>query len=128
MTQESAVVSWKTGALDAWDTFEALLAAKKYAHALFFLHLAFEKLLKAIVIHKTDTPPPPTHDLVRLAESAGLTLDEEKIQQLAEISTFNVAARYDEEKLQLHQKATPAYLQDWQHKGKELFEQLSAFL
>lgn len=80
------------------------------------------------MIHTTDTPPPPTHDLVRLAESAGLTLDKEKIQQLAEISTFNVAARYDEEKLQLHKKATASYLQDWLHKGTKLFEELSAFL
>lgn len=36
MTQETAISSWTAGAHEAWDTFEALLAAKKYAHALFF--------------------------------------------------------------------------------------------
>lgn len=128
MTQEDAVILWKTGAHDAWETFEALCAAKKYTHALFFLHLALEKLLKALVIQKTNASPPPTHDLVRLAQTAGVALDNEKIEQLAEVSTFNVAARYDEEKLQLHKKATPAYLRDWQRLGKELFEYLSAFL
>lgn len=128
MTQEAAIAAWRDGANDAWETFEALCSVKKYAHALFFLHLALEKLLKAVVIHKTDNAPPPTHDLVRLAQSAGMALDEEKTQQFAEVSTFNVAARYDEEKLQLHNKATPAYLRDWKRRGKELFEYLSAFL
>ncbi len=117
MTQETAVAAWRDGANDAWETFEALCAAKKYTHALFFLHLALEKLLKAAVIHKTDNSPPPTYDLVRLAQSAGMALGEEMIGQLAEVSTFNIAARYDVEKLQLHKKATAVYLEDWQGRG-----------
>lgn len=74
MTQQETVKSWLSGARDAWDTFEKLFTDAKYHHALFFLHMALEKCLKAIIIKRTDAPPPATHDLLRLAQASGVSL------------------------------------------------------
>ena len=67
MTQEAAIKIWVDGSIDAIDTAQKLFDSKKYNHSLFFLHLAIEKILKAIFIHKYDTAPPYTHDLIVLA-------------------------------------------------------------
>lgn len=56
MTQQETVKSWLSGAIDAWDTFEKLFTDAKYHHALF------------------DAAPPATHDLLRLAQTAGVSL------------------------------------------------------
>ena len=98
---------WLTSSTDDLDTAEKLFAAKKYHHCLFFVHLAIEKLLKAIYVSKKNDAAPPIHDLVRLAQKTeAVHLDDATIAQLTEISTFNVAARYDDYKLQFHKKAT----------------------
>jgi HEPN domain-containing protein len=128
MSQDEAILIWKNGAIDAWDTFETLFSSKKYLHALFFLHLALEKLLKAIIIKQTDQPAPVVHDLIRLAEKINLTIDNQVLSELGEISTFNVAARYDDTKLQLYKKATIEYTQKWKMIGKFWFDRLLKLL
>ena len=50
------------------------------------------------------------------------------LKELDEISTFNVAARYDIFKLRLHQKATPEYAKNWMESGKRLFEKFLGLL
>ena len=68
------------------------------------------------------------HDLVRLAQAGGVTPDDQMIAHLAEISTFNVAARYDDEKLQFYKKATANYAAQWQTIGHTLFEKFQHIL
>jgi HEPN domain-containing protein len=80
-----------------------------YSHALFFCHLCIEKMLKAVIVKKTNSAPPFVHDLVRLAEKAGIVLDDKNKTDLSEISTFNIAARYDDYKLQFAKKATKVF-------------------
>lgn len=60
------------------------------------MHLALEKLLKAHVCRKTNDIAPPIHNLVRLAEKAGLFLNEEQLKLLAEANEFNIEGRYPE--------------------------------
>ncbi len=43
---------WKKGALEDWDISDQLLQNGKIRHALFFTHLALEKLLIGIVLPK----------------------------------------------------------------------------
>lgn len=45
-----------------------------YNYALFFWQMVLEKLLKALIIHRTDTHPLPVHDLVKLAKLAQIEL------------------------------------------------------
>jgi len=125
MGDSSIANYWKNSATDALDTADKLFASKKYHHSLFFLHLAVEKLLKAIYVQRKNEAAPVGHDLIRLAEKAKIALDEKMMRELAEISTFNVAARYDDYKFKFYKKATYEFTLKWQEIGKRLFKQFS---
>ncbi|MBI3577639.1 HEPN domain-containing protein [Candidatus Gottesmanbacteria bacterium] len=112
---------WKTSSKDDLDTAKKLFEAKKYHHSLFFVHLALEKILKAIHISMQKQAALPIHDLVRLAEKATVKINPEVTLQLAEISTFNVAARYDDYKFKFYKKATREYARKWLAIGNKLY-------
>lgn len=63
---------------------------------LFFAHLALEKVIKAHVWRVRKEMPPRFHNLIRLAEIAELTLDDQKRKILAEINEFNIEGRYSD--------------------------------
>lgn len=120
MTQAEAVKTWLEGADDAWDTAQKLFSVQKYHHALFFAQLYLEKLLKALTYHLKDNHPVFTHDLVLLTERLNLPISPEQIEDLREISKFNVSARYDELKRELYRKATPEFTSIWMRKTDNL--------
>lgn len=128
MDTTEAVQYWKASANDAFDTSDKLFESKKFDHSLFFVHLSIEKILKALYIQIKQESPIFIHDLVRLTESCELTITEEQKLQLAEISTFNVSARYDDYKLKFYKKATDSYSDQWRNIGKELFNYFSSKL
>lgn len=122
MTQEKAVKIWVDGAIDALDTCDKLFKSKKYHHALFFLHLALEKIIKALYISKLDTSPPYTHDLKELIVSIESNVEKEELEQLGEITKYNVSARYDDYKYKIYKLATKEYTLEWIKIGKKLYE------
>ncbi len=109
MDTTKLTVYWRDASEEKWKTAEALMKSERYADALFFCHLTLEALLKAAVVVKTKEYPPYQHDLVDLARRAGVSLDEKKTEELAEITTFNIRARYDDFKLSFYRKATKEY-------------------
>ena len=62
---------WRAGALEDWDVGAGLVRDGKTRHGLFFVHLAIEKALKALVTRKTAEVPPRIHNLPKLAQLAG---------------------------------------------------------
>lgn len=120
MTAQDAAKFWHEGADDALATAQALMDAKRYHHALFFCHLAIEKILKAKIVVVTQEPPLPIHDLLRLAEISRLTMTDEQVLWLREIDKFNIAARYDDYKRKFYKKATKAFATLWFERVKEL--------
>lgn len=128
MTLEDALNNWKQGAADALDTAEKLFADKKYHHALFFVHLAIEKLIKALHQKLRKEPAPPLHNLSRLAELSSIDINQELEDQLKEISTFNLSARYDDFKLSFYKKATREYAIKWLDISKKLYKKFSDLL
>ena len=124
-SERDVVKYWVTASAEDFDSAEILYQNKKYHHALFFCHLSIEKMLKAIVVKSTGAAPPLSHDLVRLAERAGLDLSEPKKNELAEITTFNIAARYDDYKLSFQEKATEEFSLKYLKKTGEILEWLS---
>lgn len=128
MTSEDLIRHWKDSAIDSLDIAGTLFLPDKYHHCPFFLHLAIEKILKAVFVKRKNNTPPATHDLVRLAEAAGLPTTENRKLELAEISSFNVSARYDDYKKQFYAKATKEYAEKWLDKGKTIFIELEAML
>jgi HEPN domain-containing protein len=105
-SEQEVVKYWLIASKEDFDSAEILFENKKYHHALFFCHLSIEKMLKAIIVKSAKTAPPLIHDLIRLAEKAKLPLSEAQINELAEITTFNIEARYDDYKLSFRKKAT----------------------
>jgi len=124
-SERDVVKYWVTASAEDFDSAEILYQNKKCHHALFFCHLSIEKMLKAIVVKSTGAAPPLSHDLVRLAERAGLDLSEPKKNELAEITTFNIAARYDDYKLSFQEKATEEFSLKYLKKTGEILEWLS---
>ncbi len=90
------IVYWRNGAKEDWVVAQELLENGRIRHGLFFVHLALEKALKAHVCQKTHDLAPRIHNLVRLAELAGVSLSQEQIDVLADINTFNIEGRYPE--------------------------------
>jgi AbiV family abortive infection protein len=124
-TEQEVVKYWLTASEEDFDSAEILFQNKKYHHALFFCHLSIEKMLKAIVVKSTRTAPPLIHDLVRLAEKAGLDLSEPQKDELAEITTFNIGARYDDYKLSFRKKAKRQFSLRYLKKTREMLQWLS---
>lgn len=121
MTEAEAVQAWKDSAIENLETAEDLLKLSKRHHALFFVHLALEKILKGLHQFLKHQPSLYIHDLYKLAIEAGLEISEEDKVKLDEISTFNVAARYDIFKQRLYLKATKEFTDKWMEIGKKLF-------
>ena len=65
-----------------------LFQSKDYHWALFIGHLVLERLLKAIIVKKTNEHAPHSHDLRRLAKLSGLEFIPEYIGWLDTITTF----------------------------------------
>lgn len=117
----TTVEYWITSSKDDLDTAKKLFEAHKYHHSLFFVHLALEKILKALYVSKQKQATLPIHDLVRLAEKTHVNINPEVILELAEISTFNIAARYDDYKFKFYKKATYEYARKWLRIGDKLY-------
>ncbi|MBF0236005.1 MAG: HEPN domain-containing protein, partial [Desulfamplus sp.] len=76
------------------------------SYALFFGHLALEKMLKALCVKEHREHAPPIHNLVRLAKIAGIELDVQTESHLVTITAFNIESRYPDFKSSFRQKCT----------------------
>jgi HEPN domain-containing protein len=85
---------WRSGAEEDFEVAGELLARGHSRHALFFAHLALEKLLKALVCRTTNDLAPRTHNLVRLAEGSSLLLESHHTDILADMNAFCFEGRY----------------------------------
>ncbi len=120
MSQEEAVKYWIASAEEDWSVAQGLLKSAKYNHALFFLQLTLEKLIKAVHVSQKDESPLYIHNLVLLAQKAGIEFSEEELADLKEISSFNVSARYDSYKRDFYKKSTPEFADEWMKRGENL--------
>ena len=103
------VAFWMTEAEEALQVAHHLVAKADYSYALFFGHLALEKMLKAVYVFKHEQHAPPVHNLLRLARVAELDIDEDTAEKLTIITAFNLEARYPDFKRSFRQICTPEY-------------------
>lgn len=115
---------WLKGANDDFRTAKILFAPKRYQHCLFFCHLCLEKIIKTLVVRKTKQQAPYGHNLLRLSELSGIRFSQEQLDLLAEITSFNIAARYNDFKRTFYKKATGEYTQGYLEKVKRLYQWL----
>jgi HEPN domain-containing protein len=124
MTKAESMHRWKKGAQDAIEIAVICLREGKNALALFHCHLAAEKLLKAVYIGEKDTDPPKTHMLLDIALELSYRWTDEEKKQLNKLTTFAVAARYDELE-ELQNKEPEESVQWWIESVQKLFINLS---
>ncbi len=110
---EKIITHWISRSDQDFDTLLNLYKTKDYHWALFIGHLVVERLLKALVVKKTENHAPLTHDLRRLAKLAELDLAADQKRYLDTITTFNLNARYDDYKKDFYKKCTAEYAQEW---------------
>lgn len=111
---------WVGSAEKDFQTMVHLYESNDYHWSLFIGHLVVEKLLKAYFVNVRKKHAPFVHDLLRLAESATLQVDEEKADLLDTITTFNLSARYDSYQEEFYKKCTKEFTAVWIDKIKEL--------
>lgn len=118
--KEKLINYWIESSDDDYETMIDMYNSKRYSWALFIGHLMIEKLLKAFYVKAISDYPPYIHNLLRLAEKAGIEIDNDKKEELVTITAFNINARYDDYKRSFKQRCTPEFTQEWINKLKAL--------
>jgi len=128
MEKKDIVTFWKTEAEDskrvAWHLFEK----KDFSYALFFGHLAIEKIIKAIYVKNIGVNIPRSHNLPRLAKVAGIIVPEEIIPALIRITGFNIESRYPDYKKKFRDKCTSQFTKNELEKIDKVFIWLKSIL
>ena len=105
----------------------ANVKSKRRVAALFFGHLAIEKMLKALCAAKCVVIP-FDHKLLKLSKEAGLVLSQAQEMELGTITSFNINARYDDYRQRFHQLCTQQYTATWVSKINEWYKFLKPFV
>jgi HEPN domain-containing protein len=90
------ITFWRDSAQEDWAVARQLVDSGRIRHGLFFAHLTIEKILKALVCKQSQDLAPRIHNLSRLSEMAGIALEPEQLDVLAEMNAFHIEGRYPE--------------------------------
>jgi HEPN domain-containing protein len=125
---KGVVTYWLTEAAEAVQVADHLMEKGDYSYALFFGHLAVEKVLKAIYVSRRGEHAPPIHNLLRLAREAGLEPDKNRTEALITITAFNIEARYPDLKRAFRERCTPEFTQHQMAMTKEVVQWLRSLI
>lgn len=124
MDKKEIVDYWLSEGEQSLDVARHLFEKEDYSYALFFGHLAVEKVLKAIIAQKTDQQVPRLHNLLRLAQEAEVETTDEQRQILIRITTFNLESRYPDYKREFRKKCTQQFTRQEMRQVEEIFRWL----
>ena len=116
------IAYWINSANHDLEVAETLFQSGKYDWCLYIAHLVLEKALKAFYVKNVSKLPPRIHDLVRLANMAGIEFDEETLEFLDAANTFNMSTRYPDEKLRFYKICTPDFTNENFQRMKEIYK------
>lgn len=119
---ELHVAHWIGTAKEDLLAAESLLQKRLSVQAAFFAELAVEKALKALVVARTRTIPPFTHDLLRLSALTGLHMPPDRLRRLAAMQRYAIEGRYPDV---LKKKIPLEEVSDLLRQAKEEVEWLS---
>jgi len=128
MNQKEIVAYWRVEADEALKVAYHLFEKRDYSYALFFGHLAVEKILKALFVKNVGLNVPRTHNLLRLAKAARIPVNEEKEYELVRITAFNLEARYPDYKRAFRKKCTAEFSTKEINTIQEVFSWLKSML
>jgi HEPN domain-containing protein len=123
VTKQDAVDLWRKEAQEALIAAEAVHAKGIYWLSLFSCHLAVEKALKALYVEERDADPPPTHELLEVADGLNHQWDEGMISLFDSLADFAIESRYHDEKWR-EKQATKENSQYWLKQTKSLLSSL----
>ncbi len=104
---------WISTSDDDFETMLNLYKSKDYHWALFIGHIVIERLLKASIVNETKDHAPLSHDLRRLAKLSKLKFEEDHLNWLDIITSFNLNTRYDNYKQAFYKKCNTVYTKEW---------------
>ena len=87
-----------------------------------------EYWLKALVVKMSNDFPPKSHNLLRLAEIANITLEDNNVEFLEELNQFQLSTRYPDEKFTIYTLATKEFTEDKLNRVKELHKWLTSMI
>jgi len=128
MDKKDIIDYWGSEAEESLQVAKHLFDKKDYSYALFFGHLAVEKLLKSIYVKKKDEDVPRTHNLPRIAKAAGLAVPDDMLADLIRITAFNLEARYPDYKKKFRNKCTKFFTTQELDKIYEVFKWLKSIM
>lgn len=114
MNKQELIEAWLRSAEENVSIAKDMYRLTHYHWALFMWHLAIEKMLKASYVKK-DLDVPYIHDIRKLIKHLNLNLTDIEINEneLDEITSFNMEARYEDYKHKIYKKATKEYTDKW---------------
>jgi len=92
-----AAQSWAEQSQYDLETARAMLESGRHLYVLFCCQQSVEKALKALIVRQTGGFPPRIHNLLQLAESAGIETSAERKRFLGELTAYYIQSRYPEE-------------------------------
>lgn len=117
MTKQEHINYWLSTSKEDLESAFVIFNSGKYFWSLFVAQLSLEKLLKAFWVRDNDVHfPPKTHDLNKIAKETNLQLIDADKEFLAEVSAFNIEARYPDYKKKFSERCTQDFA------SKYLFE------
>jgi HEPN domain-containing protein len=119
---------WLVEAEEALQVADHLFEKGDFSYALFFGHLAIEKLLKAFYVARHRTHAPFLHNLHRLAVLAEIDLNDQQSNTLVTVTNFNIQARYPDEQRDFRVRCTKEYTDGQLQSIKEIFQWLKSRL
>ncbi|MDD5090340.1 MAG: HEPN domain-containing protein [Candidatus Wallbacteria bacterium] len=118
---------WHKLSKEDFSTADTLFRSGKFVPAMFFTHLALEKMLKYLYVRWNSTEAPHPHNLLAIAGKIGCPeMNPEKLKVLAGFSAFNITARYDDYKLSFHQVCDREFAEKHLSLCKELLQWLES--
>lgn len=92
------VRNWVAASSYDVQTANAMYKAGRYLYVVFMYHLAIEKMLKALLVHKyPEDIPPKIHNLIILAQKVEIVPPENLKDFLQRIDNVSVVTRYPED-------------------------------
>jgi len=128
MNHEELIEYWRLEAEDSLRVAGHLFEKGDYSYALFFGHLAVEKIIKAVFVQNTGEDVPRSHNLLRLAKAAKIEVTASQQHKLVRITAFNLEARYPDYKREFRKKCTREFSEKEMQTVREVFSWLKSML
>ena len=120
--KEKQVAYWLSTAVDDLESITILFEGKKYVQALFFAHLALEKILKAHWVKNNEQNfPPKSHNLIFIYQNSSISLNEEQTTFLQMMNIYQIEGRYPDYLSMLHNTTNKEKTEEIIYQAKQLF-------